>query len=130
MDYVTEYDRIIQEVSTVLKKPINRSQYEIIDRGVPHKPGSLKKGMMGVYTFIFQDQFLKIGIVGANSNPRFLSQHYNPKSAASTLAASLLADPEMERYGLDKILLVIGLNQIVVELIFLLIRISVCLLEI
>ena len=102
MDYVTEYDRIIQEVSTVLKKPINRSQYEIIDRGVPHKPGSLKKGMMGVYTFIFQDQFLKIGIVGANSNPRFLSQHYNPKSSASTLAASLLADPEMERYGLDE----------------------------
>lgn len=102
MDYVTEYDRIIQEVSTALKKPISRDQYEIIDRGVPHKPSSLKPGKMGVYTFIFQGQFLKIGIVGANSNARFLSQHYNPKSAASTLAASLLTDSEMDKYGFDE----------------------------
>lgn len=102
MDYVAEYDRMIQEVTAVLDKPISRDKYEIIDRGVPHKPGSLKPGKMGVYTFIFEDKFLKIGIVGANSNARFLSQHYNPRSAGSTLAASLLTDPEMAQYKLDE----------------------------
>lgn len=55
MDYVAEYDRMIQEVTAVLDKPISRDKYEIIDRGVPHKPGSLKPGKMGVYTFIFED---------------------------------------------------------------------------
>ena len=99
MDYVTEFDRIIQDVTLALRKPISRDRYEIIDRGVPHKPGSLKNGRMGIYTFIFNNEFLKIGIVGANSNPRFLSQHYNPRSAQSTLAASLLMDPAMQKYG-------------------------------
>ena len=102
MDYVSEFDRIIQQVTTVLNKPIGRERYEIIDRGVPHKPGGLKPGKMGVYTFILNDEFLKIGIVGANSNARFLSQHYNPKSAQSTLAASLLTDPAMERFNLTE----------------------------
>ena len=102
MNYTAEYDRIIQEVTTALNRPIRREQYEIIDRGVPHKPGSLKPGKMGIYTFLLEDRFLKIGIVGPASNARFLSQHYNPKSAGSTLAASLLADPEMQHYGFDE----------------------------
>lgn len=33
---------------------------------------------------------LKVGRVGARSEPRFRSQHYNPRSAGSTLANSLL----------------------------------------
>ena len=37
-------------------------------------------------------------LVGAKSNARYLSQHYRPGSALSTLAASVLAD--RERYGL------------------------------
>jgi len=36
---------------------------------------------------------LKVGKAGTNSDSRFRSQHYNPKSAASTLAASILKDP-------------------------------------
>ena len=102
MDYITEYDRIIQDVTTALKKPIGREIYKIVDRGVPHKPGSLKPGNMGIYTFIFQDTFLKIGIVGPSSNARFLSHHYNPRSAPSTLAGSLLSDPDMAEYGLTE----------------------------
>ena len=102
MDYIKEYDRIIQDVTSALNKPISRTKYEIIDRGIPHKPGGLKNGHMGVYTFIFQDTFLKVGIVGPNSNARFLSQHYNPKSAQSTLASSLLNDPSMRELGLTE----------------------------
>jgi hypothetical protein len=33
---------------------------------------------------------LKVGRVGARSEPRFRYQHYNPRSAGSTLASSLL----------------------------------------
>ena len=57
VDYVAEFDRIIQEVTAVLNKPISRELYEIIDRGVPHKPGGLKPGKMGVYTFISMMSF-------------------------------------------------------------------------
>jgi hypothetical protein len=36
---------------------------------------------------------LKIGIAGPNSSPRSLSQHYDPNSAGSNLAKSILAYP-------------------------------------
>ena len=45
---------------------------------------------------------MKIGKVGPNSNARFSSQHYSPKSAGSTLAASILEDKEMESLYLNE----------------------------
>lgn len=87
---------IIFEISDILGKPINKSSFEIINRGMPHKPKSLPIGKMGVYIFIQDDRFLKIRKVGSKSSARFLSQHYNPKSAQSTLAASILLDKAME----------------------------------
>ena len=41
---------------------------------------------MGVYVFIYGDQFLKIGKAGPMSKARFLSHHYNPHSSRSNLA--------------------------------------------
>ena len=61
----------------------------------PHKPSSLPKSKMAVYGFWGDDEWLKIGKAGPNSNARYQSQHYNPKSAQSTLAASLARDPNM-----------------------------------
>ncbi|NLI65069.1 MAG: hypothetical protein GX367_10085 [Bacteroidales bacterium] len=87
-----ELNNIILETSTTLGKPINGSSLEIIDRGKPHKPEPLPAGKMGVYLFLYDDVFLKIGKAGPKSNARFYSQHYNPKSARSTLAASILSD--------------------------------------
>ncbi len=87
-----ELNNIILETSTTLGKPINGSSLEIIDRGKPHKPEPLPDGKMGVYLFLYDDVFLKIGKAGPKSNARFYSQHYNPKSARSTLAASILSD--------------------------------------
>jgi hypothetical protein len=56
-----------------------------------HKPPSrLPKGKMAVYGFWLGSECLKIGIAGPSSIARYTSQHYNPKSAQSTLAASLL----------------------------------------
>lgn len=58
----------------------------------PHKPNALPKGKMAVYGFSYNGEWLKIGMAGSKSSARFHSQHYNPKSARSTLAASLIKD--------------------------------------
>lgn len=65
----------------------------------PHAaPTRLPTGMMAVYVFSWGDEVLKVGKVGPNSQARYTSQHYNPGSAMSTLAASLLADGD--RFGI------------------------------
>lgn len=57
----------------------------------PHRPPSaLPKGKMAVYVFSYKGQTLKVGKVGSKSQARYVSQHYNPGSAPSTLASSLL----------------------------------------
>ncbi len=55
---------------------------------------------MAVYVFAQGPEVLKVGKVGAKSQARYTSQHYNPGSAMSTLAASILA--ESERNGLTE----------------------------
>jgi hypothetical protein len=59
----------------------------------PHRPSGLPSGRMAVYCFFLNGQALKIGIAGPNSDARYRSQHYNPNSAQSTLARSLLNNP-------------------------------------
>lgn len=102
MDYCDEFDRIITGITKLLDHPITKNQYEIIDRGIPHTPGTLPNGKMGVYTFIYEDEFLKIGKAGPRSNARFQSQHYNAGSAKSTLAASLINDTRMSDYAITE----------------------------
>ena len=102
MDIVNDFNQIILDVSRVLGKPIVKEKYEIIDRGLPHQPKSLPSGKMGVYTFWFEGNSLKIGKAGPSSNARFLSQHYNPRSAPSTLAASILLDKRMKEKGITE----------------------------
>lgn len=102
MNYSDEFNKLIEEVSGILGRPIDREKYKVVDRGAPHKPQSLPNGMMGVYTFWYNGSFLKIGKAGPNSNARFYSQHYNPKSAQSTLAASILADKNMNIKGITE----------------------------
>lgn len=100
MDFINEFDRIIREVSSTLGKPIDKLKYEIIDRGIPHQPKALPSGVMGVYIFWYEGKLIKIGKAGPKSGARFLSQHYNPQSAKSTLAASILADKRMQDKGI------------------------------
>ena len=45
---------------------------------------------MAVYVFVWNDICLKVGKVGPNSNARYTSQHYNPRSSNSNLAKSIL----------------------------------------
>jgi len=66
----------------------------------PHKsPARLPVGHMAVYVFALGDDVLKVGKVGPKSAARYTSQHYNPNSAPSTLAASMIGDAA--RLGLD-----------------------------
>jgi hypothetical protein len=68
----------------------------------PHLPPTkLPFGKMAVYVFYKGSEVLKVGKVGAKSQARYTSQHYNPGSALSTLAASIVAD--RERFGLADI---------------------------
>jgi hypothetical protein len=61
----------------------------------PHTPPRrLPAGKMAVYGFCHEGNWLKIGMAGPNSNARYTSQHYNPNSAGSTLAKSLVDDPD------------------------------------
>lgn len=61
----------------------------------PHAPPArLPAGHMAVYVFSFGADVLKVGKVGPKSQARYTSQHYNPGSAQSTLAASMIADAE------------------------------------
>lgn len=59
-----------------------------------HVPVQLPNGMMAVYAFFLNGDCLKVGKAGPNSNARFQSQHYNPNSARSTLARSMLNDDQ------------------------------------
>jgi hypothetical protein len=93
-------DQLIQIIRSTGTE-INENQIMILDRGVPHKTSTLPKGRMAIYSFIYQDRFLKIGKAGPNSNARFNSQHYDPKNSQSNLAKSLLADPKLVELNLD-----------------------------
>lgn len=66
----------------------------------PHRPHALPDGKCAVYVFSLSESYgrryqagphrvLKVGKAGLKSNARFQSQHYNPRSAPSTLAATL-----------------------------------------
>lgn len=98
-------DELYETISNVLKaigKEIDMTKVKIVDCGIPHLPTCLKSGTMAVYVFIYSDKVLKIGKAGPKSNARFVSQHYNPHSARSNLAASILQDPDMVALGIDE----------------------------
>lgn len=81
---------------------LNMDDLILNDLGFPHKSRELPDGMMAVYTFQYQGQYLKIGKAGARSQARFRHQHYSAKGASSTLARSLLNDSDFLQYKLHE----------------------------
>ncbi len=66
----------------------------------PHSPHPLPAATCAVYVFSLNESYgrrcpagphrvIKVGKAGLHSNPRFQSQHYNPRSAQSTVAGAL-----------------------------------------
>ncbi len=83
-------------VSQLAGDQINPNDIQVEFLGAPHKPPSrIPAGKMAVYAFWWNGVWLKVGKVGPKSHARYTSQHYNAKSARSTLAGSLINDPEM-----------------------------------
>jgi hypothetical protein len=71
---------------------VNKIRIEVAPK--PHRPSDLPIGRMAVYSFFLNRQALKVGIAGPKSGARYRSQHYNPNSAQSTLAGSILKQPK------------------------------------
>jgi len=88
-----------RQVAALAGVPLAPGAITIERLPAPHRPPSrLPSGKMAVYVFTYAGDTLKVGKAGANSQARYISQHYNPGSAQSTLAASILG--ERVRYGL------------------------------
>ncbi len=76
-------------------------KHELLE--APHESPLLPKVVCAVYVFSLSEAYgnqcpanpnrvLKVGKVGSKSNARFQYQHYNPRSAQSTVAGSLISD--------------------------------------
>jgi hypothetical protein len=86
-------------VASLAGVDLSDDDLEIRKLQAPHRPPTaLPPGRIAVYVFSYGPSCLKVGQAGARSQPRYTSQHYNPRSAMSTLAKSILADKA--RYGL------------------------------
>jgi hypothetical protein len=59
-----------------------------------HISSSLPNGFAAVYIFKWQNGYLKVGKVNANSNARYQSQHYSANSSPSNLAKTLRNESE------------------------------------
>ncbi|NOU94888.1 hypothetical protein GC093_16905 [Paenibacillus sp. LMG 31456] len=82
-------------------KGIGENQLTIIDRGRPHLL-SFNEKKLYVYTFNYNNVYLKIGKAGNKSKARVIGHHYNPASSQSNLAKSILSDESMKIYNLNE----------------------------
>lgn len=92
-ELMTNIDKVVEDfVAWATGQGLGPARAEVrVERlGRPHAPTALPSGWQGVYGFRFQDTWLKVGKAGPKSGPRWISQHYNPGSAMSTLAFSLV----------------------------------------
>ncbi|MSQ28171.1 MAG: hypothetical protein EXR51_08555 [Dehalococcoidia bacterium] len=87
---------VFRQVAGLAGDPVGERDLEVEYLPAPHRaPTRLPDGKMAIYGFWSAGQWLKVGMVGPNSNARYTSQHYHAGSAPSTLAASLLRDLAM-----------------------------------
>lgn len=98
-DALTDFCKVAQLAGV----QIELAQLDVEFSDAPHRPSSsLPAEKMAIYGFWSSGQWLKIGMVGPNSQARYVSQHYNAGSAISTLAGSLAHDQRMaEVAGFD-----------------------------
>ena len=79
------------KVASLAGIPMGADDLIVESLRAPHNPPTrLPAGKAAVYVFSHKGCALKIGKAGPNSNARYTSQHYSPRAAKSTLAASIL----------------------------------------
>ncbi len=80
------------------KECLKDEDFYILYQPKGHIPIKLPKDKMSVYSFVYNDRFLKIGQANTRSNARYQSQHYHPRSSGSNLANSMLKDPAFSSF--------------------------------
>ena len=86
--------KLITDASKAIGKPmIEGVDFDIIYQPLKHKPVSLQKGKIAVYTFYYNGDFLKIG--QSVDNSRYQSNHYTECKGQIRLANSIKADQKM-----------------------------------
>lgn len=92
-----EREETKQLIFNILKQvgiAIREEQFKFRNCGNPHKP-KLPKDNMAIYTFQYNNTFLKIGKCSAKNKSRFYSHHYHPSRNHSNLSKSILRDSDM-----------------------------------
>ena len=82
-------------VAELAGDPTSQSEFDIEYLAAPHHPGRLPAEKIAIYGFWGDGEWLKIGKAGAKSGARYTSHHYDASRSRSTLAGSLVADPNM-----------------------------------
>ena len=96
-DQISQSLQDFEIVSKLGGSPIMIQDLLIEYAAAPHvPPKSLPIGKMAIYGFYWNGVWLKIGKAGPQSQARYTSQHYNPASVPSTLAASFQRDSKMQ----------------------------------
>ncbi len=98
---IDEFKNLIIKETKNLGKPLEYDKdYYIIHQPKGNHSKKLAKDEMAIYTFLYNDEFLKIGQAGMNSNTRYKYQHYkdysDKRKCSSTLAKSLINDKSVE----------------------------------
>lgn len=87
-----------RQVAALAGVNIEQRDITVEELPAPHTPPSqLPMGKMAVYVFNWKGTCLKVGKVGAKSQARYVSQHYNPNSSKANLAKSILSDQELSK---------------------------------
>jgi hypothetical protein len=95
-DQITEAITDFASVMKVARSPLLSQDITVEFHDAAHKPPKLlPAGKMAIYGFWWNGAWLKVGKAGPQSQARYTSQHYNPASAPSTLAASLLQETDV-----------------------------------
>lgn len=92
---ITELNKFLEYIIKKQNLQIGFDKLKVVDSNPPHNPIPLPKGKMAVTVFEWNGWVLQISRIGAKSNARFQSQHYNPNSSQSNLAKNLLNDKTM-----------------------------------
>lgn len=99
MTSLTELKEQLIELLRQVGVHLEEDKLMIVSRGFPHLV-PFRPGILYVYTFKFNGEYLKIGKAGKKSRARLQHHHYNPASSPSNLALSLLLDVTMKEYNI------------------------------
>ena len=96
---LSEFSKLVEDLLSSAQQAGLLISPKVIDaefHSAPHmQPTCLPPEKQALYWFSVENRCLKVGKAGPNSNARYTSQHYNPRSSQSNLAKSILKHPNI-----------------------------------